>query len=230
MIADGTLTPDCNFEVEYSNYDSNSLKNEEDLFKILKEFLWHRCDGDPETYLMLDLNISNKDGEQFKENYKEDKNPLIPNPNKKEPFQLIHEHTLEDASYVFNYIDEKSPLNIEYQIYDDQKFLLNITQKGENCEYDFQGDGGTQDQFVTFRFLNEEGKIHSVRSSAFSSLPLEVTEDNEKEYIQDIKNVAKNFFNEIKKSSSKKTSTIKKAKTASKKATKTKKVSKKKKK
>ncbi len=61
----------------------------------------------------------------------------------------------------------------------------------------------------------------------FSSLPLEVTEDNEKEYIQDIKNVAKNFFNEIKKSSSKKTSTIKKAKTASKKATKTKKLAKK---
>ena len=67
MIADGTLTPDCNFEVEYSNYDSNSLKNEEDLFKILKEFLWHRCDRDPETYLMLDLNISDNEGEQFKD-------------------------------------------------------------------------------------------------------------------------------------------------------------------
>ena len=200
MIVDGTLTPDCNFEVEYSNYDSNSLKNEEDLFKILKEFLWHRCDRYRfETYLMLDLNISNKEGEQFKENYKEDKNPLIPNPTKKEPFQLIHEHTLEDAHYLFNYIDEKSPLNIEYQTYDGQKFLLNIEQKGENCEYECQGDGGTQDQFVTFRFLNEEGKIHSVRSSSFSNLPLEVTEDDEEEYIQDIKNVAKNFFNEIKK-------------------------------
>ena len=200
MILDGTLTPECNFEVEYSNYDGNSLKNEEDLFKILKEFLWHRCDRDPETYLMLDLNISNKEGKQFKENYKkEDKYPLIPNPTKKEPFQLIHEHTLEDAHYLFNYIDEKSPLNIEYKTYDGQKFLSNIEQKGENCEYECQGDGGTQDQFVTFRFLNEEGKIHSIRSSEISSLPIELTEDNEEEYIQDIKNVAKNFFNGIKK-------------------------------
>ena len=39
MILDGTLTPECNFEVEYSNYDANSLKNEEDLFKILKMLL-----------------------------------------------------------------------------------------------------------------------------------------------------------------------------------------------
>ena len=36
MISDGTLTPECNFEVEYSNYEINSLKNEKDLFKILK--------------------------------------------------------------------------------------------------------------------------------------------------------------------------------------------------
>ena len=199
IIEGGTLTPDCNFEVDWSNYDANSIKNEEDFFKILKEFLWHRSDRDAETYLMLDLKISNKDGEQFKENYKEDKNPLIPNPTKEEPFQLIHEHTLEDASYVFNYIDEKSPLNIEYQTYDDEKFLSNIDQKGESCEYDFQGDGGTQDQFVTFRFLDKEGKVHSIRSTNYSSLPLEVTEDNEKEYIQDIKNVAKNFFSEMNK-------------------------------
>ena len=75
------------------------------------------------------------------------------------------------------------------------KFLLNIVQNGDYCEYDFQGDGGTHDQFVTFRFLNEKGEIHSVRSSA--NLPLEVTEDDEEEYIQDIKNVAENFFNEM---------------------------------
>ena len=204
MIEGGGLTPDCNFEVDWSNYEGNSIKNEEDLFKILKEFLWHRCDIDVETYLMLDLNISDNEGEQFKENYKEDKDPLIPNPTKKEPFQLIHEHTLEDAYYEFNYIDQKSPLNIEYQTYDNEKFLLNIVQKGEYCEYDFQGDGGTQDQFVTFRFLNEKGEIHSVRSSSFSNLPLEVTEDDEEEYIQDIKNVAENFFNEIARSLEKK--------------------------
>ena len=138
MIEGGELTPDCIFEVEWSNYEDNSIKNEEDLFKILKEFLWHRCDIDVETYLMLDLNISDNEGEQFKENYKEDKDPLIPNPTKKEPFQLIHEHTLEDAFYEFNYIDQKSPLNIEYQTYDNEKFLLNIVQNGEYCEYDFK--------------------------------------------------------------------------------------------
>ena len=41
--------------------------------------------------------------------------------------------------------------------------------------------------------------MHSIRSTNYSSLPLEVTEDNEKEYIQDIKNVAKNFFSEMNK-------------------------------
>ena len=52
MIEGGELTPDCNFEVDWSNYEGNSIKNEEDLFKILKEFLWHRCDEDVETYLI----------------------------------------------------------------------------------------------------------------------------------------------------------------------------------
>ena len=203
MIEGGGLTPDCNFEVEWSSYEENSIKNEEDLFKILKEFLWHRCDRDVETWLMFDLNITDKEGGQFKENYKEDKDmlreggPLIPNLTKNEPFQLIHEHTLEDAFYEFNYIDQNSPLDIEYQTYDNEKFLLNIAQKGEDCEWDFQGDGGTQDQFVTFRFLNKKGKIQSVRSSSFSNLPLEITEDDEEEYIQDIKNVAKHFFNKL---------------------------------
>ncbi len=203
MIEGGGLTPDCNFEVEWSSYEENSIKNEEDLFKILKEFLWHRCDRDVETWLMFDLNITDKEGGQFKENYKEDKDmlreggPLIPNLTKNEPFQLIHEHTLEDAFYEFNYIDQNSPLDIEYQTYDNEKFLLNIAQKGEDCEWEFQGDGGTQDQFVTFRFLNKKGKIQSVRSSSFSNLPLEITEDDEEEYIQDIKNVAKHFFNKL---------------------------------
>ena len=88
-------------------------------------------------------------------------------------------------------------LDIEYQTYDNEKFLLNITQKREDCEWDFQGDGGTHDQFVTFRFLDKIGKIQSVRSSSFSNLPLEIIEDNEEEYIQNIKNVAKNFFDKL---------------------------------
>jgi len=40
MITDGSLTPDCNFEVDFSNFDSNTITNEEELFEILKEFLW----------------------------------------------------------------------------------------------------------------------------------------------------------------------------------------------
>ena len=36
MILDGTLTPECNFEVEYSNYDANSLKNEEEYIQNIK--------------------------------------------------------------------------------------------------------------------------------------------------------------------------------------------------
>ncbi len=196
-MLEGSLTPECNFEVDYSNFDSNSITNEEELFEILKEFLWERSENDTETYLMLDLKVENKDGEIFKQNLKENKNPIIPNPTKKMPFQLIHEHTLEDASYQFNYIDDKLPLDIEFQIYDNQKFLVDIKQNGKSCEYDFQGDGGTQDQFVTLRFLDKKGEIQSVRSSKFSNLPLELTEDNEEEYIQNVKEVAKNFFKEM---------------------------------
>ncbi len=196
-MLEGSLTPECNFEVDYSNFDSNSITNEEELFEILKEFLWERSENDTETYLMLDLKVENKDGEIFKQNLKENKNPIIPNPTKKMPFQLIHEHTLEDASYQFNYIDDKLPLDIEFQIYDNQKFLVDIKQNGKSCGYDFQGDGGTQDQFVTLRFLDKKGEIQSVRSSKFSNLPLELTEDNEEEYIQNVKEVAKNFFKEM---------------------------------
>ena len=197
MITDGLLTPDCNFEVDYSNFDSNSITNEEELFEILKEFLWERSENDTETYLMLDLKVENKDGETFKQNLKEHKNLIIPNPTKEMPFQLIHEHTLEDASYQFNYIDDKLPLDIEFQTYDNQKFLVDIKQNGKSCEYNFQGDGGTQDQFVTFRFLDKKGEIQSVRSSKFSNLPLELTEDNEEKYIQNVKEVTKNFFKQM---------------------------------
>ena len=196
-MLEGSLTPDCNFEVDYSNFDSNSITNEEELFEILKEFLWERSENDTETYLMLDLKVENKDGETFKQNLKEHKNLIIPNPTKEMPFQLIHEHTLEDASYQFNYIDDKLPLDIEFQTYDNQKFLVDIKQNGKSCEYNFQGDGGTQDQFVTFRFLDKKDEIRSLRSSEFSNLPLELTEDNEEKYIQNVKDVAKNFFKEM---------------------------------
>ena len=196
-MLEGSLTPDCNFEVDYSNFDSNSITNEKELFEILKEFLWERSENDTETYLMLDLKVENKDGETFKQNLKGNKNLIIPNPTKEMPFQLIHEHTLEDASYQFNYIDDKLPLDIEFQTYDNQKFLVDIKQNGKSCEYNFQGDGGTQDQFVTFRFLDKKGEIRSVRSSKFSNLPLELTEDNEEKYIQNVKEVAKNFFNKM---------------------------------
>ena len=196
-MLEGSLTPDCNFEVDYSNFDSNSITNEEELLEILKEFLWERSENDTETYLMLDLKVENKDGEIFKQNLKENKNLIIPNPTKEMPFQLIHEHTLEDASYQFNYIDDKLPLDIEFQTYDNQKFLVDIKQNGKSCEYNFQGDGGTQDQFVTFRFLDKKGEIRSLRSSKFSNLPLELTEDNEEKYIQNVKEVAKNFFKEM---------------------------------
>ena len=197
MIEGGTINPDCNFEVEWSDYKTNSIKNKEDFFKILKDILWHREDQDHEIYLMLDLDISDKDGEQFNENYKEDKNPLIPYPTKEEPFHLIHEHILKDPYYEFDYLDEKLPLNIEYQMYDGRKLLTNIDQKGEYCEHYLQGDGGTWDHGITFRFLDKKGKVHTVHSSDFASLPLEVTEDDEKEYTQDIENIANNFFDYV---------------------------------
>ena len=194
----GELTPDCNVEIEWADYAANEIKNEEDFFKILKEYLWKRYDDVyPETYIMFDLDILNVQGEPFKENYKQDKSLLHPNPTKKLPYQLIHEHTLEDAHYEFTYVDQDAPLDIEYQIYDGQKFLSGITQKGKDCEYSCTGDGGTHDQFITFRFLNKKGKVSSITSSNFS-LPLELNEENEAEYIQEVKGAAKEFFNKIK--------------------------------
>ena len=47
---------------------------------------------------MLDLDIEDENGDIFNQNLIENETPLIPNPTVIEPFQLIHEHTLEDAS------------------------------------------------------------------------------------------------------------------------------------
>ena len=181
MTKEGTLTPECIFEVDYSNYEKDSIGNDDDFFEILKDFLWNRSEIEAEPYLMLDLDIEDENGEIFNQNLIENETPLIPNPTVIEPFQLIHEHTLEDASYLFNYFNDDSPLDIEFQNYDDQKFLIDIKQEGKSCEYDSEGDGGTQDQFVTFRFLDKTGKIQSVRSSEFADLPLELSEENEEE-------------------------------------------------
>jgi len=197
MTKEGTLTPECIFEVDYSNYEKDSIGNDDDFFEILKDFLWNRSEIEAEPYLMLDLDIEDENGEIFNQNLIENETPLIPNPTVKEPFQLIHEHTLEDASYLFNYFNDDSPLDIEFQNYDDQKFLIDIKQEGKSCEYDSEGDGGTQDQFVTFRFLDKTGKIQSVRSSEFADLPLELSEENEEEYIQNVKEVAQNFYKKI---------------------------------
>ena len=54
---------------------------------------------------MLDLDIEDENGEIFNQNLIENETPLIPNPTVIEPFQLIHEYTLEDASYLFNYFN-----------------------------------------------------------------------------------------------------------------------------
>jgi hypothetical protein len=197
MIEGGQLTPDCNFELIWSEYEANSIKSKDDLFKILKDFLWENGSKDKETYAMFDLNIINKEGDSFSEKLI-DKGLLIPDPTKKQPIQIIQEHTLEDASYNFDYIDKKSPLNIEYQTYDNQKFLNQILQKGKNCDFSLQGDGGTQDQYLTLRFLNKKGKIESVKSSEFASLPLEITDDSDKEDIKNLKTVAQKFFDKIK--------------------------------
>jgi len=199
MIEGGKLSPECNFEVDWINYNKSAVKSEMQFFSILKDFLWKRGEKDVETYLMLNLNIANKDGDGFKEIYK-NIGDLISKPNKKQPFQLIHEHMLEDAAYNFSYIDSNLPLTIKYMEYDGHKFLHSISQKGKNCDYEFQGDGGTQDQYITFRFMDNKGKIKSIRSSNFSNLPLELNEDNQEEYKDNIKEVSLNFFKYIKNS------------------------------
>jgi hypothetical protein len=132
MTKEGNLTPECIFEVDYSNYEKDSIGNDDDFFEILKDFLWERTEIETEPYLVLDLYIEKEDGEIFEQNLIEKETPLIPDPTDKEPFQLIHEHTLEDASYLFNYFNDDSPLDIEFQNYDDQKFLIDIKQEGKS--------------------------------------------------------------------------------------------------
>ena len=36
-MLEGSLTPECNFEVDYSNFDSNSITNEEEYIQNVKE-------------------------------------------------------------------------------------------------------------------------------------------------------------------------------------------------
>lgn len=199
IIEGGTLTPDCNFEVSWSSYRAGEIQDAKKLFELVKTFLWNRLEGDRDCYPMLDVEILNSEGESFKTKYV-DKGVLIPNPTKREPFQLIHEHTLEDASYALAYRDETAVLGIEYRTYGDRKFLIGISQQGKECPYEFQGDGGTQDQYVTFRFLDKNGEIQSVRSSAFAPLPLEFSEDSEKDDLDNLRVVAGKFFDKLVKS------------------------------
>ena len=60
------------------------------------------------------------------------------------------------------------------------------------------GDGGTQDQCTTLRYLTKKGKIERIRSSEFATLPLEFTDESEEEDIKNLKIVAQNFFDKIK--------------------------------
>ena len=197
LIEGGELKPDSNTEVDWSSYDKNEIKNEVSLFKILKIFLLNKTDQDKETYPMFKINVLNKKGENFQENYI-NKGGLIPDPTEEKPFQLIYEHLLEDAFYSFSYTNNKKPISIEYKTFNDQQYLVNITQEDINCEYDFQSDGGTQDFCVTFRFVNKKGEIKSLRSSKSAQLPLEITDNSDKECINNLKKVAKYFFSELK--------------------------------
>lgn len=215
MIEGGELVPSCNFEVDWQNYNANEILDEQSLEKILKDFLWQRSDRYGDTYPMFDIKILSNEGEKFEEKYING-GLLIPNPSEEHPVQLIHEHTLEDAFYSFEYIDSKIPLTVEYNEYENQKFLIGITQRGRDCIYDSQGDGGTQDQYITLRFL-EDGVIRSVRSSAFASLPLELTEDSSASDFKNLKLVAKNFFSELKGNLKKKNTLISSAKSVAKK-------------
>jgi hypothetical protein len=71
-------------------------------------------------------------------------------------------------------------------------------QKKKSCQWSMTGDGGTQDQFTTLRYLTKKGKIERIRSSEFATLPLEFTDESEEEDIKNLKIVAQNFFDKIK--------------------------------
>lgn len=125
LIEGGELKPDSNTEVDWSSYAKNEIKNEVSLFKILKIFLWNKTDQDKETYPMFKINVLNKKGENFQENYI-NKGDLIPDPTEEKPFQLIYEHLLEDAFYSFSYTNNKKPISIEYKTFNDQQFLVTL--------------------------------------------------------------------------------------------------------
>ena len=106
-------------------------------------------------------------------NYQSVQGDLIESPSKKYPFQLTQAHYLKKPSYIFYYSDTKLPLDIEFKLFGEKtKILQSIKQNDLDCEFELQGEGATAVQNFTFKFLGNDGDIHTI--SCDDVLPIEL--------------------------------------------------------
>ena len=157
-------------ELRHSVYCQKDIKSEADLLSCIIELL--NINNYPESYPAFDLSIQNENLQKLKirEKYLGD---LIEYPSKKYPFQLTQAHYLKKPSYILYCRDANQPLDIEYKSFGKEtKILQGIKQNDLDCNFEFQGDGGTAVQSFTFRFLGNDGDIHTI--SHDDALPLEL--------------------------------------------------------
>ena len=166
----GELTASYSLELRHSRYSQESIKSEADLLACLIEFL--NINYYPESYPVFDLSILSENLQKFKIKEKH-QGDLIESPSKKFPFQLTQSHYLKKPSYIFYYSDAKLPLDIDFKLFGEKtKILQSIKQNDLDCNFELQGEGATEVQNFTFRFLGNDGGIHTI--SCDDVLPIEL--------------------------------------------------------
>jgi len=180
----GQLDASYSLELRHSSYNKESIKSEGDLLTCLIEFL--NSNYYPESYPVFDLSILGEDLQKFKvkEKYQGD---LIESPSKKDPFQLTQAHYLKRPSYIFDYSDAKLPLHIEYKLFGKKtKILQSIKQNDLDCNFELQGEGETATQSLTFRFLGNDGRIHTISCDDEMPIQLEYSYEDIKDKLADL--------------------------------------------
>ena len=180
----GELTASYSLELRHSRYSQESIKSEADLLACLIEFL--NIDFYPESYPVFDLSILSENLQKFKIKEKH-QGELIESPSKKFPFQLTQAHYLKKPTYIFYYSDAKLPLDIEFKLFGEKtKILQNIKQNDLDCNFELQGEGATAVQNLTFKFLGNDGGIHTISCDDVLPIELEYSYAEIKDKIADL--------------------------------------------
>ena len=125
---------------------------------------------------------------------------LIETLSKKDPFQLTQAHYLKRPSYIFDYSDAQLPLHIEFKLFGKKtKILQSIKQNDLDCNFELQGEGGTATQNLTFRFLGNDGKIHTISCDDEMPIQLEYSHEDIKDKLADLTNDQSEDLDKLKK-------------------------------